>query len=156
MKDPVRQVHGVAPGLPVDHVNTIDCMVNEKVTAPLALRPISRLVVLYVGIVIATLVALGVLSAAAPEQATSEAWGHVVIVMLFAVLLPLRLRSARHGDRQAGRAVGIIAAVLALVNVVEAAIPGFVPPWMRIEMVLIAALMTAIAALSLRPSAASG
>ena len=90
------------------------------------------------------LAALLVLSLAAPQQAPSEAWGHAVVVAVFAVLLPARFRSARRGSVGALRAVGIIAAVLFLVNVVEALLPGFVPPWMRVEMVLVAALMLGV------------
>lgn len=99
------------------------------------------LVVVDVLVVALTLVALGVLGAVAPGQATANAWGHAVVVAVFAVLLPLRLRAVRTGKRSAVRAVGLIAAVQLLVNVVEALIPGFVPPWMRIEMIGIAALM---------------
>ena len=58
--------------------------------------------------------------------------------------LPLRMRSARSGSRWALRAVGLIAAVLLLVNVVEALVPEMFPVWMRIEMIAIAALMAAV------------
>ncbi len=51
------------------------------------------------------------------------------------------MRSARTGNRGGLLAVGIISAVLLLVNVVEILIPGFLPMWMRIEMIGIAALM---------------
>ena len=60
-----------------------------------------------------------------------------------AVLLPLRLRSARAGRRSGLRAVGLISAALLLVNVVEATVPGFLPVWMRVEMVWVAGLMAA-------------
>ncbi len=101
-------------------------------------------------VVVATLVVLAVLSAVAPEQAPGEAWGHAIIVTLFAVLLPLRLRAARRGSLGALRAVGLIASALFLVNVVEASIPGFVPVWMRLEMVGIAVLMAAVIGLVIR------
>lgn len=76
--------------------------------------------------------------------------GHAIIVTLFAVLLPLRLRAARRGSLGALRAVGLIASALFLVNVVEASIPGFVPVWMRLEMVGIAVLMAAVIGLVIR------
>lgn len=98
----------------------------------------------YVVIVALTLVALLVLSAVAPPDASANAWGHAVVVAVFAVVLPLRLRGARAGKRVAVRALGLIAAVLFLVNVVEALIPSFVPGWMRLEMVVIAVLMVGI------------
>lgn len=111
-------------------------------TGPLPLARV--LVIVYVAIVFATLVALIALSIVSPAQATANAWGHAVIVAVFAVLLPLRLRSTRSGRRNAVRAVGVIAAVLLLVNVVEALIPSFVPLWMRVEMVCIALVMAGV------------
>lgn len=77
----------------------------------------------YVVVVLATIAALIVVSAVSPHLATDHAWGHAVIVAVFAVLLPLRLRSARAGNRDGLRAVGIISAVMVLVNVVEILIP---------------------------------
>jgi hypothetical protein len=38
----------------------------------------------------------------------------------------------------------VIAAVLAIANVVEAALPDLFPDWMRLEMLAIAALMVAV------------
>jgi hypothetical protein len=101
----------------------------------------------YLAVAVAT---LGVLSAAALRQAPREAWGHAIIVAVFAVVLPLRLRAARRGSLGALRAVGLIASALFLVNVVEASVPGFVPIWMRIEMVGIAVLMAAVIGLVIR------
>ncbi|AMM19053.1 hypothetical protein AX769_01490 [Frondihabitans sp. PAMC 28766] len=91
-----------------------------------------------------TVVALVVLSITAPDRATANAWGHAIIVAVFAVVLPLRLRRAQSGGRGGIRAVGVIAATLLLVNVIEAVIPGFVPFWMRIEMVIVALLMVGV------------
>lgn len=102
------------------------------------------LVPVYVAITVVTLLVLAVLAKLAPDQATSHAWGHAIVVVVFAVVLPLRLRSARHGDRSAVRAVGLIASVLFLVNVVEALIPDFVPTWMRWQMVVVALLMLGV------------
>ncbi|MBZ4323715.1 hypothetical protein [Streptomyces huiliensis] len=92
----------------------------------------------------ATLAALALLASKAPGQATGEAWGHALIVMLFAVLLLVRLRAARSGSTRAVRALGIIAAVLLVVNLVEAALPDGFPDWMRVEMVAIALWMAAL------------
>lgn len=104
----------------------------------------------YVAVAVATLGVLAVLSAAAPRQAPREAWGHAIIVAVFAVVLPLRLRAARRGSLRALRAAGLIASALLLVNVVEATVPGFVPIWMRIEMAGIAILMAAVIGLVIR------
>ena len=105
------------------------------------LSSLTHLVHGYVVVVLATIAALIVLSMTSPGLATDHAWGHAVIVAVFAALLPLRMRSARTGNRHALRAVGIISAVLILVNLVELLIPGFLPLWMRMEMIGIAALM---------------
>ncbi|GAB3928004.1 hypothetical protein GCM10027613_44620 [Microlunatus endophyticus] len=105
---------------------------------------VTRLVYGYVGLTAATLVALAVLSVLAPQQATAEAWGHQVIVAIFAVVLPLRVRAARRGSDRALRAVTIIALVVAVVNLVEAFLPAF-PLWMRVVMVAVVLLMAALA-----------
>jgi hypothetical protein len=117
-------------------VSNTDWVVNN-VASPVLVR-IRRLVAAYVVVVVATVAVLATLSAVAPELATDEAWGHALIVGVFAVLLPLRLRAAMHGSVRALRAVGFIAAALFLVNLIEALIPGLFPAWMRAEMVGIA------------------
>jgi hypothetical protein len=117
-------------------------MVNSSTLS----RPgaVSALIGMYLAVMLGTVAALVVLSATAPRLATDEAWGHAVIVALFAVLLLVRGRAARAGRTGAIRAVRIIAVVLLVVNVVEAVLPVF-PTWMRIEMVVVALLMLALA-----------
>jgi hypothetical protein len=107
----------------------------------------NRAVWVYVGLTAATLIALVVMMAMAPRLATDEAWGHQIIVAIFAVLLPLRLRAARRGSSGAVRAVMIIAVVVGMVNLVEAVLPVF-PLWMRIVMLVVAAIMAALVASS--------
>jgi hypothetical protein len=122
-------------------------MVNSMRTqahTPHRLGAVSALVWGYVAAMVATLVVLALLASRAPEQATEEAWGHALIVILFAVLLLVRLRSARSGSTRAVRALGIIAATLLVVNLVEAALPDVFPEWMRVEMVAIALWMAAL------------
>lgn len=121
-------------------------MVNKSGPPPLApaLPRVTALVGIYLGVVLLTIAALAVMSVVAPDQATEHAWGHTIVVAVVAVLLPLRLRSAQRGSRGAIRAVGIIAAVLLVANVVEALLPGFVPEWMRGQMILVALLMLGI------------
>jgi hypothetical protein len=122
---------------------TIDRMVNKSLpeTPPAArTAAVSRVVGLYVGVTLGTLVALTVISAVAPGLAPREAWGHEVVVAVFAGLLCVRVRAARRGSDRALRAVGVITAVLCLANIVEATVPGF-PSWMRVEMAATAALM---------------
>ena len=95
----------------------------------------------YVALTAATLLTLVLLSLVAPDLATDHAWGHAIIVVVFAVLLPLRLRAARQGKRSGLRAVGVISATLLAVNMVEGVLPSFFPTWMRAEMFCVAALM---------------
>jgi hypothetical protein len=121
-----------------------------QVSAASGLQAVSNLVRAYVVLTIGTIVALIIMEAVAPHLATQEAWGHAVIVVVFAILLPLRLRAARKGSADALRAVAIIASVLLAVNVVEAALPHAFPGWMRIEMVVIAALMAVVITVVIR------
>jgi hypothetical protein len=125
-------------------VNSTD---NELARTAGGLRDVTRLVRIYVAITVATIVALVIMSATAPRLATDHAWGHAIVVAAFAVLLPLRLRAARKGKAGAARAVTIIASVLLVVNVVEAAIPRAFPAWQRVEMIVIALLMAGIVGL---------
>jgi hypothetical protein len=123
-------------------------MVNTLIAPPA--RPVPRaavvLVAVYVAIALATLPLLALLSAVAPEHAPTEAWVHAAIVAVLAGVLPVRLRSARRGDRGAWWATVIISGVLAVANVVEAGLPDLFPGWMRLEMVGIAAVMVAVLA----------
>lgn len=50
-------------------------------------------------------------------------------------------QTGRHG---AIGAVALISAMLFLVNVVEALVPPFVPVWVRVEMIVVAALMVGV------------
>jgi hypothetical protein len=102
------------------------------------------LVRVYLVVVAATLALLVVYTFAAPHLATTNAWGHAIVVAVFAIVLPLRLRRAQTGYRGAVRAVGLIGALLFLANIVEVLIPGFVPVWMRVEMVFVALLMVGV------------
>lgn len=132
-------------------------MVNiTTLAAQHRLRAIAIVVGVYVAIVLGTVAALGILSATAPHLATRDAWVHAVIVAVFAVVLPLRLRAARAGSPGALRAVGIISAVLFLVNVIEVLIPGLFPLWMRAEMIGIAVVMAAVMLLALAGRGGAG
>ncbi|GGF47812.1 hypothetical protein GCM10011519_22320 [Marmoricola endophyticus] len=113
-------------------------MVN---TAPSALAAIERPVRAYVVVAVATVLALALLTALGSAQATTDAWVHAVIVVVLAALLPLRLRAARRGSGRALAAVGVIAAVLAVANLVEAVLPGLFPVWLRLVSVLVVVLM---------------
>ena len=115
-----------------------------------SLSSLHRVVYSYTAVAAATIVVLAVVSGVAPREAPADAWVHAVVVGVFALVLPLRLRGVRAGDRGSLRAVGIISGVLVVVNVAEALVPDFVPTWMRVEMVGIAVLMAASVALVVR------
>lgn len=117
---------------------------HPRPVGPTALPAARTLVRVYLAVVVLTLAVLMVLSFAAPWLATADAWDHAIVVAVFAIVLPIRLRRAQTRGRGAIRAVGLIAAVLFLVNVVEALLPGFVPLWMRVEMIVVAVLMAGV------------
>jgi hypothetical protein len=129
---------------------------NLDAGAQYRLRALSVVVAVYVAIVLGTIATLAILSSTAPHQVNSDAWVHAVIVAVFAVVLPLRLRAARTGSRGAVRAIGIISAVLFLVNAIEASIPGLFPLWMRAEMIGIAVIMAAVTVLAVRAREGGG
>lgn len=100
----------------------------------------------YAALTALSIVLLVIFSVAAPSLATSDAWGHAIIVAIFAFALPLRLRATRKNPTARGvHACVIIAAVLLAVNLVEAFLPMF-PGWMRAEMAVIVLLMIALIA----------
>ncbi|MGH3425359.1 MAG: hypothetical protein ACRDO8_11550 [Nocardioidaceae bacterium] len=114
------------------------------------LGAMQRAVGAYVVVALGTVPALAVLSVAAPDLATPEAWGHAVIVGVLAIVLVFRAWAARNGSAAGLRAVTIIGCVLLVVNLVEAALPGAFPSWMRVEMLVIAALMLTLLVLTVR------
>ncbi|UNS97902.1 hypothetical protein MMF93_16540 [Streptomyces tubbatahanensis] len=129
-------------------------MVNSGGThAPQQLGAVSVLVGVYAAAMVGTVAALVVMASTAPKQATDEAWGHALVVTFFAILLLVRLRSARSGSTRAVRALGIIATAMLVVNLVEAALPGLFPGWMRVEMVAIALWMSVLLILVRRSAA---
>ncbi|MER6988883.1 hypothetical protein ABT337_08230 [Saccharopolyspora hirsuta] len=109
------------------------------------MRLVQHLAIAYAVIAFGTLAALVAMSSLAPDLATPEAWGHAVIVAALALLLPLRVRAARRGRDSGLRAVLVIGCVLAVVNLVEAALVGVFPGWMRVQMLVVAALALALA-----------
>jgi hypothetical protein len=120
-----------------------------------ALKIVAFAVRLYVVVTAATVLALAVMAVAAPHLATNHALGRAIVVAVFAVVLPLRLRAAIAGRRSGLRAVGLISATLFVVIVVEALIPGYFPTWMRVQMLGVVALMAVIVLLVTRAAIAT-
>jgi hypothetical protein len=105
-----------------------------------------KIALAYAALTALSIILLIIFSAAAPQLATSDAWGHAVIVVIFAFVLPLRLRRVGKNPTPGGVRAGIIiASVLLAVNLVEALLPMF-PGWMRGEMAVIVILMIAMIA----------
>lgn len=128
-------------------------MVNKLVSgerSAAAPAAVGWLVCAYVLVALGTLAALAALAANAPSLATPHAWGHAVIVGVLAFVLALRARAALRGGGRAMWAVGVVAAVLLVANLAEAVLPGFVPTWMRFEMLFIAALMVPLCTVAVR------
>jgi hypothetical protein len=96
-------------------VNTVDCVVNTMRSSG-NLAAIRLVVRVYVLVAVGTIGLLAVLAAAAPRQAPREAWVRAIIVAVFAVLLPMRLRAAQRGSVAALGAVGLISSALFLVT----------------------------------------
>lgn len=102
----------------------------------------------YVVIALGTVPALLVMSMTVPSLATGEAWGHAVIVGALSIVLLFRARAAGRGGVAGLRSVVVIGCVLLVVNLVEAALPGVFPLWMRVEMLVVAALMVVMVGLA--------
>lgn len=122
-------------------------MTGTKLLKTNELGIITRLARLYSVIALATIGALIVFSITKPSLVNKDAWVHAVIVGVFAFILPLRARAASSGKQSALRAIGIISAVLFLVNIVEALLPNVMPAWIRVIMFVIAAIMICIVGL---------
>ena len=108
---------------------------------------IQVLLVVYLAATVAT---IGVLAARHADQAfaTDEAWGHAIVVLVFAALLvPAASRAAR-GSRGAYRRLLIVSIVLPVVSVVLVALPHLLPGWMRVEQAAYGALLLVVAVLA--------
>jgi hypothetical protein len=80
--------------------------------------------------------------------ATDEAWGHAIVVLVFAALLvPAASRAAR-GSRGAYRRLLIVSIVIPVASVVLVALPHLLPEWMRIEQAAYGALLLVVAVLA--------
>lgn len=105
---------------------------------------LAGLATLYSFLAVLTVILLGIFSVTKSQLATKDAWVHAIIVVVFAVVVPVRANAARNGNRSALRATGIIASVLFLVNIIEGLVPNFMPMWIRADMFVVATLMACI------------
>lgn len=121
-------------------------MANLTLNRSEVLQLLMKLAISYSVIALVAIAALAVFSITRPSLVNEDAWVHCIVVGVFALVLPLRAKAAAE-KRSALRATGIIAAVLFVVNVVEAFLPNFMPTWLRVVMVAIALIMACIVGL---------
>jgi hypothetical protein len=106
--------------------------------------------VLLFAYLLATVATIGVLVVRHEDRgfATDEAWGHAIVVLVFAVLLvPAAARAAR-GSRGAYRRLLVVSIVIPVVSVVLVALPDLLPPWMRVEQAAYGVLLLVVAVLA--------
>jgi hypothetical protein len=106
--------------------------------------------VLLLAYLAATVGTLGVLAARHADAAfaTDEAWGHAIVVLVFAALLVPAASRAAKGSRGAYRRLLIVSIVIPVVSVVLVALPHFLPAWMRIEQAGYGVLLLVVAGLA--------
>jgi hypothetical protein len=106
--------------------------------------------ILLLACLLATAATLGVLAARHEDAgfATDEAWGHAIVVLVFAALfVPAASRAAR-GSRGAYRRLRIVSVVIPVVSVALVDLSGFLPPWMRVEQAAYDVLLLLVAVLA--------
>lgn len=121
-----------------------------------SIRTLHRLLVAYLAISVATLVAIVVLRNH-PAIVTAAVWTRAIIVVVTAILLILFTARAGRGSRGALRRLRVVSVITPVAIAVIIALPGTFPLWMKIEQGVCGLLMIAVAVLangrSLRGSA---
>jgi hypothetical protein len=119
------------------------------VTARSRFLAIRVLLAAYLAATVATLVVLAARHADA-GFATDEAWGHAIVVLVFAALLVPAASRAAQGSRGAYRRLLIVSIVIPVVSVVLVALPHLLPGWMRVEQAVYGVLLLVVAVLAAR------
>jgi len=110
-------------------------------------RLIRALLLVYLAATVATIAVLAARHADT-AFATDEAWGHAVVVLVFATLLVPAASRAAKGSRGAYRRLLIVSIVIPVASVVLVALPHLLPGWMRIEQAAYGVLLLVVAALA--------
>ncbi|MFF1876338.1 hypothetical protein [Leifsonia sp. NPDC058230] len=123
-------------------------MTNTIQQSPLVAARV--LVGVYAALSIATVAAIAVLQAVAPDLAGPAAWIRGTIVAATSILMLVFANQAVRGHRRALLRWRIVAAVMIVAIAVIVSIPGLIPLWMRLEQVLCGVLLIGVAALVFR------
>lgn len=115
-----------------------------------AFRTIRRLLLAYLGVSVAALVAIVVMRGDAAEV-NPAVWTRATIVAVTAVLLLLFAARAAAGSRGAYRRLRIISVVTVVAIAVIVAVPGPFPGWLKIEQGVCGLIMAGVAVLANRP-----
>jgi hypothetical protein len=115
-------------------------------------RPVLVLLTLFLGVSVAMLAALAVLTATGSPQDIAI-WIRCSFVLASSVLLLLFAVSAARGSRAAWIRLRIVAPIVVVAVIVIVAIPGFLPDWVRLEQALCGALVLPVAILANLPRA---
>jgi hypothetical protein len=115
-----------------------------------AFRTIRRLLLAYLGVSVAALVAIVAMRNDAAEV-NSAVWTRATIVAVTAVLMLLFAAKAAEGSRGAYRRLRIISIVTVVVIAVIIAAPGTFPVWLKIEQGLCGLIMAGVAVVSNQP-----
>ena len=115
-----------------------------------AFRTIRRLLLAYLGVSVAALVAVVAMRDDAAEV-NSAVWTRTTIVAATAVLMLLFAARAAEGSRGAYRRLRIISMVTVVAIAVIIAAPGTFPAWLKVEQGLCGLIMAGVAVLANRP-----
>jgi len=130
-------------------------MNNDQPAAREPFRVIKGLLLGYLGIGIAALVAV-ILLRNHPAEVNGPAWVRSIIVVATALILLSAATLAGRGSRGAFLRLRIISIVTTVAIVVIVALPGTFPVWLKIEQSVCGVLMLGVALLANGRSARSG
>jgi len=115
-----------------------------------AFRTIRRLLLAYLGVSVAALVAIVAMRNDAAEV-NPAVWTRATIVVVTAVLMLLFAARAAAGSRSAYRRVRIISIVTVVAIAVIVAAPGTFPAWLKLEQAGCGLIMAGVAVVANRP-----
>ncbi|WP_027345187.1 hypothetical protein [Hamadaea tsunoensis] len=114
------------------------------------MRTVKVLALSYLGLSIATLVAIYLLRDHA-SLVNDAAWVRCTIVVLSALGTTLFAFQAARGSRKGYLRLRILSAVMVVAITVIVAIPGFLPAWIRIEQAACGVLLLAVVVIAFSP-----
>jgi cytochrome bd-type quinol oxidase subunit 2 len=115
-----------------------------------AFRTIRRLLLAYLAVSVAALVAIVAMRNDAAEV-NSAVWTRATIVAITAVVMLLFAARAAEGSRGAYRRLRIISIITVVVIAVIIAAPGTFPVWLKVEQGICGLIMAGVAVVANRP-----